>query len=191
VSATAHAHRLRRVVTAAALAAFALPAATAGAACRGADSLPGQAVFARSPAATLCLLNRERARAGRAPLRPDAQLARAGMAHAVDMVTHVYFAHNSRDGHPFFSRIRATGYLAGAFDWTLGENLAWGAGRRASPRLTVRAWMHSPGHRRNILDSRYTDIGIAVVPGAPVAARMRARGPAATYATEFGARALR
>jgi uncharacterized protein YkwD len=57
--------------------------------------------------------------------------------------------------------------------------------------MIVRAWMHSPGHRRNILDSGYRDIGIAVVKGAPVPASARGRGPAATYATDFGARTYR
>jgi uncharacterized protein YkwD len=69
--------------------------------------------------------------------------------------------------------------------WWVGENLAWGAGDRSAPRRIVAAWMHSPSHRANILDGRFTEVGIAVVSGAPVARRT---APAATYATEFGAR---
>jgi uncharacterized protein YkwD len=41
-----------------------------------------------------------------------------------------------------------------------GENVAKGY---SSPEATVRAWMHSPGHRRNILSSRYTTIGVGQV----------------------------
>jgi uncharacterized protein YkwD len=41
-----------------------------------------------------------------------------------------------------------------------GENVAKGY---QSPEATVRAWMHSPGHRRNILNSRYTTIGVGQV----------------------------
>jgi uncharacterized protein YkwD len=46
--------------------------------------------------------------------------------------------------------------------------------------------MHSPGHRRNILDPRFRDIGIGIALGAPVDAG--ASLPGATYATDFGAR---
>jgi uncharacterized protein YkwD len=44
--------------------------------------------------------------------------------------------------------------------------------------------MHSPGHRANILSSRFREIGIGISRGAPV----RGMGNAATYATDFGAR---
>ena len=69
----------------------------------------------------------------------------------------------------------------------MGENLAWGAGaNRSSPRGIVAAWMESPPHRQNILDSRFREIGIGVVEGAP---RRNVFGlPAATYATSFGSR---
>jgi uncharacterized protein YkwD len=80
-------------------------------------------------------------------------------------------------------RIRHAHYLEGARGWSLGENLAWGTGDVASPARIVDAWMHSPGHRRNILDRRFREIGIGLAPGAP------GRGDGATYVTEFGARA--
>jgi uncharacterized protein YkwD len=46
----------------------------------------------------------------------------------------------------------------------------------------VRAWMDSPGHRTNILNRRFRDIGIGIVVGTP-------SGPGgATYTTDFGTR---
>ena len=60
--------------------------------------------------------------------------------------------------------------------WSVGENLAWGTGVLATPRATVRAWMHSPDHRANLLDRRFADVGIGVAAGAPIALeRGRAR----------------
>jgi len=63
------------------------------------------------------------------------------------------------------------------------EIIAWGSRSESTPRQIVRAWMASPGHRHNILQSRFREIGIAIVGGAPVRGVRRA----ATYATEFGA----
>ena len=151
--------------------------------CTGAGRAPATASSAEVRGAVLCLLNRQRALHGLAPLHGNARLRKAGWGHARDMVAHRYFAHRSRNGAPFYDRIRATGYMSNVGHWWVGENLAWGAGARATPRRIVSAWMHSPPHRRNILDGRFTEIGIAVVRGAPVARRV---GPAATYATEFG-----
>ena len=99
------------------------------------------------------------------------------------MVRRGYFSHDSRDGRTFVTRIRATGYLARARLWTVGENLAWGSMEKGTPRTIVSAWMASPPHRRNILNRRFTAIGIAIVAGAPVAAQ-----DAATYVTEFAHR---
>jgi uncharacterized protein YkwD len=79
-------------------------------------------------------------------------------------------------------RIKRTNYLRGARGWTLGENLAWGTGSAATPARIVSAWMHSPGHRRNILDRRYREFGIGLALGAPTG------GPGATYVNEFGRR---
>jgi uncharacterized protein YkwD len=66
----------------------------------------------------------------------------------------------------------------------VGENIAWGSQELATPRSIVNGWMHSPGHRANILNRRFREIGIGVSRGAPEPGFDRA----ATYATDFGAR---
>jgi uncharacterized protein YkwD len=99
------------------------------------------------------------------------------------MVRRGYFSHTSLSGATFLDRIRRTGYLSGAFSWMVAENLAWGSASLSSPARTVRAWMHSAGHRRNILTGRFVHIGIGVARGAPAAVGSR---PAATYTTDFG-----
>ena len=70
-------------------------------------------------------------------------------------------------------------------DYDLGENLGWGSGSMATPAEMVDAWMHSEGHRSNILYPRYREIGIGVTLGAPQELQPGETG-AATYTTEFG-----
>jgi uncharacterized protein YkwD len=133
--------------------------------------------------ATLCLLNAERRRHDETRLRSNHKLAVAAVRHARDMVQNHYFSHDAPSGQDFVQRIFKTDYVPPAADWSLGENLAWGDGSKGTPRQIVRAWMASPGHRRNILTAGFREIGIAVVVGAPLAGV----DGAATYATEFGA----
>lgn len=143
-----------------------------------ADVRPGSVW--RSRDATLCLLNRVRSRHGLPPLRLNAKLSRAARRHSHDMVRHRYFAHDSRNGRSPFDRMRATRYVPRNASWWLGENIGWGSGTLAEPIAMVRAWMHSPPHRENILNRRFRDIGIGIAVGAPVG------GDGATYTTDFG-----
>lgn len=159
--------------------------AWAARACQSANATPGRADAGKLVGATLCLLNAERAARGLAPLRQERRLARAAERHAGDMARNRYFAHDSLDGSTFLDRIRSAGYLRRARSWAAGENIAWGSGSRSTPRSIMRAWMGSDGHRANILSAAFRDIGIGVSPGAPV---VGVGGPAAIYATDFGAR---
>ena len=133
--------------------------------------------------ATLCLLNGERADHGLGPLTPNDKLAAAATAYAQDLVAGSYFSHTGRDGSGVLDRIQRSGYLPRDAGWVLGENLAWGTGSLATPGSIMQAWMNSPGHRENILNPDYREIGIGIVAGNPAAPD----GLGATYATEFGA----
>jgi uncharacterized protein YkwD len=157
-------------------AAFAAPATAH--ACAGAGATISQAPRSELVGVTLCLLNQERAQQGLPALRLDRRLSRAAQRHSTAMVRRRYFAHG-----PFLRRIKRSGYLRGARSWSVGENIAWGTGDHGSPSLIVRAWMNSPGHRRNIL-GRFRHVGIGIKAGAP-------RGglsDSATYTTDFGRR---
>lgn len=162
------------------------PAATAAqATCASASAEPYSARYTIVRSAILCLINAERRKRRLRPLRYNRRLATAASRHAGDMVRKRYFSHDSRDGHDFVDRIVGARYVRSRRQaWVLGENLAWGSGALSSPRRIVRAWMRSPGHRRNILNRRYRDIGVAFRRGAPVRGAERA----ATFVTEFGAR---
>jgi Cysteine-rich secretory protein family len=158
-----------------ALLAFSAPSALA--ACADDDAAPGEAV---AVAATLCLLNQERAERGLDPLAGSAVLDRAADAFAQDMVERRFFDHVSPGGGTMVERIKAAGWGPGG-SWSAGENIAWGSGSLATPASIVDGWMHSSGHRANILNATFTQIGIGIASGAP---QPGVRG-AGTYVTDF------
>jgi uncharacterized protein YkwD len=177
--------RLRLLLPAlATAAALAVVPATASAArsCPGAHLAPSAAHAAQVRTATLCLVNRQRVRHGVPRLHRQRSLSRAASRYARLMVAQHFFDHVSPAGSTMAQRIKRTNYLRGTRAWALGENLAWGAGRSATPAQIVTAWMHSPGHRRNILDGTFHEIGIGIALGAPNGAA------GATYVNEFGRR---
>jgi uncharacterized protein YkwD len=166
----------------AALAMSAALPAVAGA-CRGANAKPGQARTATLQKATVCLMNRERRKRGRRGLRADRRLQRAAYRHARDMVARAYFSHVSRGGRTPAQRVSRTGYIRGG-SWRVGENIAWGAGSRGTPRAIVNSWMRSPGHRRNVLNPRFRAVGVGAARGAPG----WPGGRRATYVANYGNR---
>ena len=176
---------MKTLTTFAIAAAFALAPANALAACGPAadhdPATPGSSLRA-ARSATLCLLNRARRSHHLGRLRFNHKLALAGLRHARDMVDNRYFSHDAPSGQDFVQRIMSTDYVPAAASWVLGENLAWGDKHESTPREIVRAWMRSPDHRRNILNGKFREIGIAIVVGAPLDGVTQA----ATYATEFG-----
>jgi uncharacterized protein YkwD len=131
--------------------------------CPGATLTPNPDNLESVRAATLCLVNEERARFGEPALLPSNPLASAAAEHSRDMDARDYFEHVSPGGQTLLMRVRSSGFVPnGHVGYTLGENIAWGTLWLASPRSIVKAWMASPGHRANILDRsfRYTGIGI-------------------------------
>ncbi|ORX88428.1 SCP-domain-containing protein [Basidiobolus meristosporus CBS 931.73] len=99
----------------------------------------------------LNLVNLQRTRNGRAPLKLDNRLVQAAQKHTnyqakVGQLTH------SEPSRPLSLRISETG-----FRWTaIAENVAMG---QISTDAVVRSWMNSPGHRQNILNPQYTYFG--------------------------------
>jgi len=102
--------------------------------------------------------NQERAKSGLQPVAYNAVLSDAARRKAADMFTAQYWAHTSPTGKEpwdFMREVRYTYRVA-------GENLA--RDFLDTPGM-VSAWMASPTHRANIMNPRYSDIGIAVVNG--------------------------
>jgi uncharacterized protein YkwD len=180
--------RSTAAVTAALALAGAAPAAALASECDGAYDSPGQMALADARATTLCLLNEERTSRGLRPLREHVALRSAAQSYAELMDEHNFFAHVSPGGSTMVDRLRrGTSYLRDGRSWVVGENLAWGASGAETPARIVRAWMRSPGHRKNILNGRFRDIGIGITDGAPVTG-VTAASDAATYVNNFGAR---
>jgi uncharacterized protein YkwD len=122
-------------------------------------SQPNQSITiaqSRFDAQLLALTNEQRRRAGLPALRLSSQLGRAAQSHAGDMARNNIFSHTGSNGSSMVDRVKATGYSYSA----IGENIAAGD---ASPEATIRQWMNSPGHRRNILNRNYTEIGFGYV----------------------------
>jgi uncharacterized protein YkwD len=97
--------------------------------------------------------NQIREQQGCGPLRLDSALVEAAGKHASDMVRRHYMNHTNPDGQDPGDRIAAAGYRGSGW----GENIAAGYD---SAEKVVQAWMRSDGHRKNILNCRYTTIGI-------------------------------
>jgi uncharacterized protein YkwD len=171
-----------RIAAAAATLAVALiaPSHALASGCAYANANPNDTTLKQATHATLCLLNRQRRAHGLKKLRDNGRLDLASRRHANDMTRRNYFAHGD-----FVGRIRAAHYLSGANrGYTVGENIAWGSWDYATPAAIVDGWMHSPGHRANILNGRFHEIGLGVARGAPVGGQSRG----ATYVTDFGTR---
>jgi uncharacterized protein YkwD len=186
--------RITGILVATGLIAAAAPAAVAAApntstahaarACAGAHQPPTARTLRRATRATLCLLNAQRTARGVHPVHPNRALRHSARRYARAMVSNRFFSHVGPNGQTLGARMSRSGYLRGARGRAYGENLAWGAGRQATPAQIVRTWMGSPGHRANILSVRWRHIGIGIAPGAPVAGV----GHAASYVTHFGSR---
>jgi uncharacterized protein YkwD len=163
------------------------PAAGAAAAqqpCGESTAPPSQLTLRSMRTSELCLINRVRAHFHLHKLDYNADLRSSATGHSDSMVTHRYFAHEGPGGS-MSSRISRAGYLARAQDFTIGENIGGGRGRRyGSPMSVFVEWMHSPPHRENILDPHFRDAGIGVARGYPLGVD----AGAATYTVDFGAR---
>jgi uncharacterized protein YkwD len=105
--------------------------------------------------AVIRMTNQVRARAGCGPVTYNRRLSRAAYQHSADMAYNGYFSHYTRGGTGPGTRVWNAGYRWNAY----GENIAWGQ-RSAGDVMTD--WMNSPGHRRNILNCRYRNVGIGL-----------------------------
>ena len=102
------------------------------------------------------LVNEERAKQGLKALTANWELSRVARYKSQDMVTNKYFSHTSPTYGTPFQMIKNFGISYR----TAGENIAYG---QRTPQAVVNAWMNSSGHRANILNSSYTQIGVGYV----------------------------
>jgi uncharacterized protein YkwD len=101
----------------------------------------------------LDLTNSERTKGGLQPLRLNAKLNESAQAHSQDMAIADYFSHTGANGSNAGDRAASAGYHYSS----LGENIAAGY---ITPEEVVQGWMNSPGHRANIMNGSYQELGV-------------------------------
>jgi len=105
------------------------------------------------------LTNNERVKNGLKPLKRNVKLDEAALERAIVIIEHNEWAHEAtKSGVPYTEAIKKANY------WNInyGENLA--NGQQTSAEV-VNGWMNSDGHRANILDKKFQEVGIATYSG--------------------------
>jgi hypothetical protein len=108
-----------------------------------------------SSGALLSATNRDREQNNTADLTVNTELSQAAQSKALDMVAGNYWSHDTPDGATPWSFIEKSGYSYSK----AGENLAYGF---SDATTAMNAWMHSPEHRKNLLDPGYSEVGFGV-----------------------------
>jgi uncharacterized protein YkwD len=126
--------------------------------------------------AMLCLVNSARRARGLPELTAGAALARAAGHKSADIIRCDEFSHEAC-GREFTYWIERFGFHGCAS----AENIAWGGGSLGGVRSIFRLWMHSSGHRENILGP-YEEIGLGLRVG-----RLEGNGGAHVWTQDFGA----
>lgn len=102
----------------------------------------------------VALVNKERAKEGLSELRIDTKVEAAAQVRAKEIQSS--FSHTRPNGSNFATALKESGAsYRGA-----GENIAWG---QKTPEAVVEGWMNSPGHRQNIMNEKFTSIGVGNV----------------------------
>ncbi len=120
---------------------------------KAANTNPGISAYEKQ---VVTLVNKERQKNGLPALTINAKLSQMARIKSQDMHDHKYFSHTSPTyGSPFdMMETFGISYMAA------GENIAMGF---ETPEAVVEAWMNSPGHRTNILNVNFTQIGVGYV----------------------------
>ena len=107
-------------------------------------------------------INTLRKQHGLAPLRLSGNLSAAARQHSSEMAARGYFSHDSANGSSFDKRIARYYPMGRSRYWSVGENLLW-----SSPDVdaggALNMWWNSPEHRKNMLTSRWREIGLSAV----------------------------
>lgn len=135
--------------------------------------------IAAEEATMLCLTNYARAQVGERALEPAVPLQESAGEKAADIIRCDSFSHFAC-GREFSYWMRANGYMSTEC-WHVGENLAWGTGEYGTVSSIFRAWLRSTEHRENLLDARFTQVGIDLRVG-----RLDGQRGARIWAQAFG-----
>ena len=123
-----------------------------------------------------CLVNYARSQVGTGGLKSSRALERAAGQKSRDVAA-CGFSHTAC-GNAADLYVHRYGYTSNTSGWQWGENLAYGRGKRSTPRAVVQAWLGSGPHAATMLSGTFNDIGIG----------MRERNGVAYWALELGCR---
>ena len=102
------------------------------------------------------LTNQFRTANGVGTLTANTKLTQAAETHSQNMANLDFFSHTGQDGSNSSDRAIAAGYESSF----VGENIAVGY---STPANVVQGWIDSPGHRANLLNASYTQLGVGYV----------------------------
>lgn len=143
-------------------------------------------VLPRLETGILAELNALRGAHGLRPLALSSGLRASARAHSRSMLESGAFRHGSAEGASFSDRIRHFYPSRGFRWWSVGENLVYQSGELAAADA-IAAWLDSPGHRRNMLNPAWREVGVGA--GYAASAPGDFLGEATSVATvDFGAR---
>ena len=111
--------------------------------------------FASFQKEVLDLVNVERTNRGLQPLKFNAELSKVATLKSQDMIDKNYFDHTSPTYGSPFDMMKQFGITYRA----AGENIAMG---QETPQEVMNSWMNSPGHRKNILNPDFTELGVGI-----------------------------
>ena len=135
-------------------------------------------------------INHVRENHGLKPLRVVTRLTHSATRHSNSMANVGYFRHELRhngEWKSFGTWIRWYWPGPGYTSWSAGENLAWGA-PGLGVRKTVSLWMHSPGHRANLLNKDWNKIGVSIAHVTNPVGYFKAYSEATIVTADFGRR---
>lgn len=121
----------------------------------------GNVVLKTTEKRMLDLHNKTRTSKGLPRLCVHPVLQKAARLHSQDMIDRDFFSHTNPSGKTFSARIKAAGYKYRA----VGENIAGGSNELGAPDHRFQSWMNSTGHRKNILNKSFREVGISAATG--------------------------
>lgn len=144
----------------------------------------GSMLLTTAESRTLTMHNQARTANGLPTLCVHRLLTRAARSHSQEMINKDYFAHESFNGETDIARMQRFGYTSSGFSFVkYGENIYRGSGTSGTPSSAFRWWMNSPGHRANILDADFREVGIGVRTG-----DFQGQAGTSMYTVDFGVR---
>ena len=148
----------------------------------------GSVLLSADEKGVFSLQNEARRKRGLKALCIHPDLQKAARFHSQEEIDNDYMDHDSFDGVRFYEtsrqRLQRFGYTPQGFStYYIGENIYYGSEGLGEPQDAVTWWMNSPGHRANILNKNFRQVGIGAVSG-----EYKGSSGYTAYTVDFGMR---